>query len=117
MRSFAFSSMGASLLAIIVVSFAPALGGAVFGLAVVLGALTVTKMPSTLRRELLRDFRVEIMLALAACVGLLAMAFGPAVPDRFRGPLGLLWLALAYGCLFMLGIKFVRALEGALRRN
>lgn len=117
MRWLQISSMGAFLLAIVMVSFAPALGGAVFGIAAVLGAVIVRKMPSTMQRELRQDFRLEIILALAVCAGLLAMAFGPAVPDQFRGPLGLLWLALAYGCLAMLGLKSVRIVKAAMRRN
>jgi|SRR5687767_15313838 len=117
MLALLLSAMGASLLAIAIVSFAPTLGGGALGIALILGVLTVRKMPTALRRELQQDFRGEIMLALATCLGLVAMAFGPELPDGARGVLGGLWLALAYWCLGMLGLKTIRSVRRTMRRN
>ena len=111
------SSMGVSVLAILIVSSAPVAGAVAFGIGLALAILGLREMPAVARRGLLHDFRIEFLFAAATCIGLTLMAFGPPAPRGWRGYLGVLWLAIALGCLGMLSIKVLGIVKMAQQKR
>ena len=63
MKSLLLSALGASALANLSLIFAPAVQYPLLAVAVILSALAARKMPATVLAELLKSFRVELILA------------------------------------------------------
>jgi hypothetical protein len=71
--------------------------------------ITVSKIPSERRRQLLRELRLEIWLAVFVCGGLFGMAvFAGLVPQELRRSIGLFWFVVP---LMFLGVLVVRILR------
>jgi hypothetical protein len=120
MRFLLFGMIGAFLLAAVTWTLYPGTGaGIILGIAIALAWATIRRMPAAQRGDLFRDFRVELVLVTAACVGLLFMAaVGPAMSQQFRERFGLLWLIVVAGYLASLLVKTMRkVMTGMSDRN
>lgn len=117
MKRWLFASIATFFVALIFVSVAPlpALGICVIGAA--FGALAVKQASPPLRRQLVNDLRVEIVLAGLAGIGLAMMASDVHAPGPSRRYFALILLIVSFGLLAMLTLKLLWSVFTTLRRH